>query len=207
MPCRTDYRELKTVNAELRAEVRQLHRQLERLRMENDVLREAAEPLIHQAPAQERFALIHRLRDGFTTKRLCRILVTDRSSYYLWTRAQECRDKREHEERKFAELIVEIRTAHPAYGAERITRELKRQDLEIGRRRLARLMREQGISRITRRKRRNLTKPDQGSAAVPDLVQRQFTAPMPGLKLACTMPELTNWHCDLRFRDPCPLAA
>jgi transposase InsO family protein len=44
-------------------------------------------------------------------------------------------------------------------------------------------MREHGIAGVTRRRRRNLTKPDPGAAAVPDLIQREFTAPMPGLKL------------------------
>jgi transposase InsO family protein len=44
-------------------------------------------------------------------------------------------------------------------------------------------MREHGIAGITRRKRRSLTKPDKGAAAVPDLIRREFTAPMPGLKL------------------------
>jgi putative transposase len=44
-------------------------------------------------------------------------------------------------------------------------------------------MREQGIAGITRRKRRNLTRPDKGAALVPDLIGRRFTAPMPGLKL------------------------
>jgi transposase InsO family protein len=151
--------------------------------VENEVLQEAAEPLIHGAPAHERFAFIHRLRNRFTVKRLCRILVTDRSNYYLWTRAQAWRDEWEREEKEFVELIVEVHTAYPAYGAERITRELKRQGFEVGRRRVARLMREHGIAGITRRKRRNLTKPDQGAAAVPDLIGREFTAPMPGLKL------------------------
>jgi transposase InsO family protein len=44
-------------------------------------------------------------------------------------------------------------------------------------------MREHGIAGITRRKRRSLTKPDAAAAAVPDLLRREFTAPMPGLKL------------------------
>jgi transposase InsO family protein len=44
-------------------------------------------------------------------------------------------------------------------------------------------MREHGIAGITRRKRRNLTRPDAGAAAVPDLIQRDFSAPMPGLRL------------------------
>jgi transposase InsO family protein len=78
---------------------------------------------------------------------------------------------------------MEVLTAYPAYGAERITRELKRQGSEVGRRRVARVMRANGISGITQRKRRNLTKPDRGAAVVPDLIRREFTAPMPGLKL------------------------
>jgi transposase InsO family protein len=44
-------------------------------------------------------------------------------------------------------------------------------------------MREHGIKGVTRRRRRNLTKPDKGAAAVPDLIRRDFTAPMPGLRL------------------------
>ncbi|WP_307846206.1 IS3 family transposase [Actinospica durhamensis] len=90
---------------------------------------------------------------------------------------------RTEEEQELLEPIVEIHAAHPAYGAERITRELKRQGFEVGRRRVARLMREHGIAGITRRKRRNLTKPDKDAVAVADLIQRQFIAPMPGLKL------------------------
>ena len=124
---RLDHRELVAVNAELRAEVRRLHRELGRLQVENEVLHEAAQPLIHQVAAHERFAFVHRLRNRFAVKRLCRILVIDRSNYYLWTRAQARRDERARDEQALAVLTVEIHTAHPAYGAERITRELKRQ--------------------------------------------------------------------------------
>ena len=180
---RLDRHELVAVNAELRAELERLRRELERLRVENDIFHEAAQPLVHQAPAHKRFTFIHRLRDRFTVKRLCRILVTDRGNYYLWARTEARRQARAEGERELLELIVETHAAHPAYGAERITRELKRQGVQVGRRRVARLMREQRIAGITRHKRRNLTKSDQGAAVVPDLVRREFTAPMPGLKL------------------------
>lgn len=46
MPRRIDHRDLVTVNAELRTEVRRLRRELEWLRIENEVLHEAAAPLI-----------------------------------------------------------------------------------------------------------------------------------------------------------------
>jgi transposase InsO family protein len=44
-------------------------------------------------------------------------------------------------------------------------------------------MRENGVAGVTRRGRRSLTRPDAGAATVPDLIRREFTAPMPGLKL------------------------
>jgi putative transposase len=183
MPRRSSRRDFVAGLAELREDLRRREREVRVLRRENEILREAAEQLIHHAPARERFAFIHARRGRFSAKLLCRVLVTDGANYRAWVRAQQKRRERGYDDGQLTELITEIHTAHPAYGAERITRELKRQGVEVGRRRVARLMREHGIAGTTRRRRRNLTKPDQGAAAVPDLVRREFTAPMPGLKL------------------------
>jgi hypothetical protein len=86
MSCRSDRRALAAANAQLRAELQQHHRELERLRVENEILREATEPLIHRAPAGGSFAFIQRLRGRFSVKQLCRIMVTDRGSFYAWVR-------------------------------------------------------------------------------------------------------------------------
>ena len=128
--------------------------------MGNEVLREAAAPLIHQAPARERFVFIHAHRGRFGLRRLCRILVTESANYQAWVRAKLGREGREKEERQLMQLVVEIHTVHPAYGAERVSRELKRLGFAVGRRQVARTMREKGISGVTRRKRWNLTRPD-----------------------------------------------
>ena len=181
--CRPNRRELEAVITQLHSEARRHRREIQQLRAENEILREAAQPLIHHAPARERFAFIHRLRDRFSVKRLCRVTVTDRGSFYGWVRAQVRRDEHASDEKELTVRIIEIHTAHPAYGAERITRELKRQSIKVGQRVVTRLMQANGIAGITRRRRRNLTKPDRGAAAVPDLIRRRFTAPMPSLKL------------------------
>jgi putative transposase len=96
-------------------------------------------------------------------------------------RARGKRVERELDDRRLTELIFEEHTTHPAYGVPRVTREQQRQGVPVGRRVVTRLMQQNGISGVTRRRRRNLTKPDKGAAAVPDLIPRQFTAPMPGL--------------------------
>ncbi|WP_051451498.1 IS3 family transposase [Actinospica robiniae] len=180
MPSRRD---LEAALADARRQLRRQEHELRDLREEADVLREAAEALIHHAPARERFTFIHALRGRLAVRRICRIIATDHAGYFAWVRAEHKRTVRSLEDRELLQLITEIHTAHPAYGAERITRELKNQGTQVGRRRVARLMRENGIAGITRRQRRNLTKPDKGAAAIPDLLQRNFTAPMPGLKL------------------------
>ena len=98
-------------------------------------------------------------------------------------RSQAKRRGRECDDQRLTALILEVHTACPAYGALRVTHELQRQGVPVGRRIVARLMRRHGIAGTTRRKRRNPTRPDAGAAAVPDLIMRDFTAPMPGLKL------------------------
>lgn len=183
MPRRPSRSELEAEITSLRNELRHTRRERDRLRTENEILHHAAAPLIHYAPTHERFTFIHTLRDRFSLKQLCRILLTDRAHYRAWAKSATIRAAREAEEQQLLQMIIEIHTAYPTYGAERITRELKRQGLEAGRRRVARLMRENHIAGITRRKRRNLTRPGKEATTVPDLIRRDFTAPMPGLKL------------------------
>jgi len=89
--------DLEAAVKQLRAEARHQCDEIQRLRTEDEVLREAAEPLIHGAAARERFAFIQRLRDRFSTKRLCQILVTDRGSFYAWVRAQTHRARHAHD--------------------------------------------------------------------------------------------------------------
>ena len=88
--CRPSRRDLEAVIAHLRSEVRRHRHEIERLR-------EAAQPLIHHAPARERFAFIDRLRDRFSVKRLCRVTVTDRGSFYGRVRAQVRRGERAYD--------------------------------------------------------------------------------------------------------------
>jgi len=177
MSRRPRFRDLVSVVFELREELRCSEREIQNLRRENEVLLEAAEPLIHHAPARERFAFIHARRERLGIRLLCRVLITDLYNYHGWVRAEVKRCERAYDDQRLTELVVEVHTAHPAYGAPRVTRELQRRGVAVGQRRVARLMREHGIAGVTRRRRSNLTKLDPGAAAAPDLIQREFTAP------------------------------
>ena len=76
-------------------------------------------------------------------------------------------------------LIEKIRAAHGSskgsYGAPRIHAELSASSIRVGRKRVARLMREAGLAGVSRRKGTVTTVRDSGRPA-PDLVDRAFTA-------------------------------
>jgi hypothetical protein len=76
--------------------LRRSRREIENVRHQNEVLREAAEPLIHLAAARERFAFIHARRERFSVKLMCRVLIADRSNYHGWVRALDRRRDSEH---------------------------------------------------------------------------------------------------------------
>jgi hypothetical protein len=82
---RTSRCDLETALADVRGQLRRHERDLQTLRQEADVLREAAETLILHAPARERFAFVHELRDRFQGRWICRIIATDHSGYRLPT--------------------------------------------------------------------------------------------------------------------------
>ena len=124
MPRRPSRSELEAAVISLRTELRHTRRERDRLRGENEILRDAAAPLILYAPAHERFTFVHARRDQFSLKQLCRILLIDRAHYRAWAKAATSRAAREAEEQQLIRMIVETHTAYLAYGAERITREL-----------------------------------------------------------------------------------
>ncbi|MEU9779641.1 DDE-type integrase/transposase/recombinase [Streptomyces phaeochromogenes] len=53
----------------------------------------------------------------------------------------------------------------------------------MNRKQIERVMREHGISGVTRRRRKGLTRPAKRAVPAPDLVARAFTAPAPWMKL------------------------
>jgi len=130
-----------------------------------------------------RFISEHHTRYGVA--RLCRVLaVKRRQGYYEWLAAQPAQQARVQAEDELAAQIRAIHAGHRGrYGSPRITDELRRRGRPVNRKRVERIMREQGIVGVTRRRRRSLTRQDAAAAPAPDLIGRDFTAPTPGQRL------------------------
>jgi putative transposase len=108
---------------------------------------------------------------------MCRVLGVSPSGYYAWTGRPPSPRARQD-----AALTAQIRTAHAGshgtYGVPRIHAELAGQGLRVGRKRVARLMRNTDLAGVSRRRFVTTTVKGDGRQA-PDLVDRNFTADKP----------------------------
>jgi len=123
-----------------------------------------------------RFAFIDREKAFHDVTVLCRLLKVSRSGFYAWL-------SRPPSARAVADevLTTQIRTAfdnnRKVYGAPRIHAELAEAGVQVGRKRIARLMRAAEIVGCHRRKRSfSITQQDPRAEAAPDRVDRKFVA-------------------------------
>jgi len=122
-----------------------------------------------------RYACVEEHRASYDVVMMCRVLEVSRSGYYKW-RSGPGGERRQAEGR----LLLEIRAAHRAsrgsYGAPRIWRELREQEVECSRGQIERLMRRAGISgKSNRPQRRRRPAEEQASGPVAEnVLARRF---------------------------------
>jgi putative transposase len=98
-----------------------------------------------------RYRCIHRRRRQHSIRMMCRLLQVSRSGYYDWSqRAESARSLRDRELRL---LIRQIHLeSNGVYGARKLHRELLRLGEQVGRHRVARLMRADGLKGCPKRR-------------------------------------------------------
>ena len=79
------------------------------------------------------------------------------------------------------------------YGARKLWKAARREDHDVGRDHVARLMRAAGIEGVRRGKRVRTTKPDPAAARHPDLVQRRFSASAPNQLWVTDLTFVPSW--------------
>ena len=126
-----------------------------------------------------RFRFVADHRDTYEVKRLCRLAGVSRSGFYAW-RSRPPSDRSVADD----ELTEAIRTIHSesrgTYGAPRIHGLLARRGVRVGRKRVARLMRTNGLCGVHSRKKWRRGRRD--VAPAPDRLNRDFTARRPNQK-------------------------
>jgi putative transposase len=125
-----------------------------------------------------RFGFIRTEKAAYPVRLLCRTLAVSSAGFYAW-----CRRGPSVRAREDASLKAKIRAAHAGsgkrYGSPRIHADLKADDHRVGRKRVARLMREDGIEGQRKRRFRVTTDSRHSHPVAPNELQRNFTATAP----------------------------
>jgi transposase InsO family protein len=121
-------------------------------------------------------------RDRFAVALLLRVLGIGESTYYQWVKQAEQPCDRDLVDLGLLSNVHEIWEASGGtYGADRVHRQLRRDGIRVGRKRVERLMAAQGWQGAFLRRgwRGGSTRQDPRHTPAPDLVNRNFTAAGP----------------------------
>jgi len=125
-----------------------------------------------------KFAFISEEKVAFPVAALCRLLAVSPSGFY----AAQGRPRSLHARRddKLTEQVVEAHAASKGrYGSPRVHAELKAAGEQVGRKRVARLMREKKLAARMRRRFRTTTDSKHDFPIAPNVLERDFTASAP----------------------------
>lgn len=128
-----------------------------------------------------KFRLIDAAKAEFPIQRMCDLLDVSPSGYFAWSGRPACRRQRED-----TVLLAHVRSAfalsNGTYGSPRMTRELQDEGLEVGRRRTARLMRDNGLRARQKRRFKRTTDSEHAWPVAPNLIDQNFQAERPDEK-------------------------
>lgn len=128
-----------------------------------------------------RFELIDAAKNEFPVQRLCKVLGVSSSGYFAWKERPASLRQRDD-----MVLLAHVRAAfavsNRTYGSPRMVHELRDNGLAIGRRRVARLMRENGMRARQKRRFKRTTDSLHAFPVAPNLLDQDFTATGPNQK-------------------------
>jgi putative transposase len=139
------------------------------------------------------FRLIDAKKSQHPVSLLCSVLGVSRAGYYAWKdRPASVRQRRD------AELVEQIGAIHDeskgTYGWPRVHAELHHRGIRASRKRVARLMRQAGLSGMVRRRKGKTTVRVPGIATAPDLVRRDFAPAAPNRLWVADLTEVATWE-------------
>jgi putative transposase len=123
---------------------------------------------------------------------LCRVLGVSRSGFYAWN--QRAPSKRSSQDQVLARRIKTIHVgSHETYGAPRVHAELAESEIRVSRKRVARIMRQNNIRGVSRRKWTTTTVRDRTASVAPDLVKRDFAVHGPNRLWVADITYVPTW--------------
>jgi putative transposase len=133
-------------------------------------------------------------RGAFGVEPICAAIGVPVSTHYARRSRKPSRRALED-----GELVAEIHAARVgyrrAYGVRKTWKQLQRRGVGVGRDRVARLMRQEGLEGVQRGKKRRTTIPDEAALErARDLLQRDFSATRPNEKWVADITYIRTWN-------------
>ncbi|RKG47745.1 IS3 family transposase [Corallococcus sp. AB011P] len=155
--------------SQLRKRVRQLEMEKEPVKKRGGLLREGDEV---------KFRFIHAEKASLSVAFLCRQLGVSRSGYYAWAKRPE--SQRKKSDRALTQEVAAIhQESRGTYGSPRVHAELRARGRHVAKKRVARLMRQQGLAARRRRPFVRTTDSKHAHPVAPNVVARDFQPPGP----------------------------
>jgi putative transposase len=121
-------------------------------------------------------------------RKMCRVLGVSRSGYYRWKRQPQSNRQKENEK-----ILMEIREAHSksrrAYGSPRITKDIQAKGIKCSEKRVARLMKINGIVSKMKKKFKATTNSKHNLPVAENLLSQNFKTEKPN----------TIWTSDITY--------
>jgi putative transposase len=125
-----------------------------------------------------KFAFIAVKRVAFPVGPMCRVLGVSSSGYYAW-RKRPVAPKTKADALLAVEVVGAHRRSRGTYGSPRVHAELRARGTRVGRKRVERLMREQGIQARRKRRFRRTTDSNHPNPVAPNVLARRFEPEAP----------------------------
>ena len=128
-----------------------------------------------------RFRLIDAMKADLSVERICRVLDVSASGFYAWR-------SRSPSKRQFDDMVLlahirtQFATSNETYGSPRMHAELIEEGLTVGRHRVARLMRDNGMKALQKRRYKKTTDSTHGGPVAANLLDQDFVCDGPDRK-------------------------
>lgn len=140
-----------------------------------------------------RFKFILAEQKIFPIPLMCKVLQVSRSGFYAWQKRDPSPLQKANE--KLASRIQIIFNTHKQnYGSPRIHEELKEEGFAIGRKRIARIMREQGLLAVPPRRFQRTTDSKHSLPVAANVLERNFTVQVPNAVWATDITYIRTWE-------------
>ena len=141
---------------------------------------------------------IDQYRDRFGVEPICKVLPIAPSTYFAETARRRNPDLRSDRAKRDAALIPQIQRVHAenfsVYGVRKVWRQLRREDFDVPRCTVARLMQRLGLQGVVRGKPLRTTISNPAAPCPLDHVNRQFTATRPNELWVSDFTYVSTWQ-------------